>query len=89
MWNHDSWHMMPQNWSGGVVMGIFWLLVLVLLIVAIVYAVRMAGGREFAGGPSGEPPADRESPRETLDRRYAEGELSREEYERMKSDLEE
>ena len=29
------------------------------------------------------------SPREILDRRYAEGELSKEEYEQMKADLEE
>lgn len=69
-------------------MGIFWLLVLVILVVAIVYAVREVGGREFAGGPSAQPPADRESPREILDRRYAEGELSKEEYEQMKEDLE-
>ena len=70
-------------------MGIFWLLVLVILVVAIVYAVRQFGGREFAGGPSAAPPTDRESPREILDRRYAEGELSKEEYEQMKAELEE
>jgi putative membrane protein len=69
-------------------MGVFWLLVLVLLVVAIVYAVRAVGDREFSGGASGELSADRESPREILDRRYAEGELSKEEYKQMKEDLE-
>lgn len=88
MWNHE---MMPHNWGWGVGMGILWLFVLVMLVLAIVWAVRQFGGRELAGGPAGrgQPSGDGESPREILDRRYAEGELSRDEYDQMKEDLEE
>ena len=90
MWDQD-WHMMPHDWGwgGGIFMGVFWLLVIALIVFAIVYLVRQTGGRQFAGGPRGGPPPDRESPRDILDRRYAEGELSREEYEQMKKDLKE
>jgi len=36
---------------------------------------------------SGTTPSDQPSPREILDKRYARGEISREEYENIKSDL--
>lgn len=84
MWDH---HMMPHNWTWGTTMGLFWFFVVLLLVLAVVYAVREYGNRQFAGGPSGRPGIDHESPREVLDRRYAEGEISREEYEQMKDDL--
>ncbi len=86
MWNY---HDMMPHWGWSLLMGLFWLLILAGLIVGIMWLVREYGGREFAGGPAQGPPDRRESPREILDRRYAEGELSREEYEEMKRDLEE
>lgn len=87
MWNHHEW--MPHVWGGGVIMGLFWLLLFIVIILAVFWAVRESGEREFAGGPPGRRTEDRpwESPREILDRRYAEGELSREEYEEMKDEL--
>lgn len=87
MWNHHD--MMPFHWGWGLLMGIFWLLVIAGLIVGIMWLVREYSGREFAGGPERQPPGERESPREILDRRYAEGEITREEYEAMKRDLDE
>lgn len=83
--HHD---MMPHNWGWGGGMGILWLLFLVLLIFAVMWTVREFAGQEASGGSRAGPPADRESPREILDRRFAEGELTREEYEQKKQDLE-
>lgn len=87
MWNGNG----PGMWPWGFMMGFVWLVLFGLVIFFAVYAARQwsADRREAAGGPSGGPHREQpeESPREILDRRYAEGELSREEYERMKDDL--
>lgn len=63
----------------GVVMGVVW----VILIVGTVYLlVRAAGNhRYFPREPY------QEDPLEILKRRYARGEISRDEYEQMKKDL--
>lgn len=83
--------MMGGNWSGGygpgmmgwgiggflgpVVMGLFWILV----IMGIVYAVRY-----FTGPPRG---TQEESPLDIAKKRYAKGEISKEEFEKLKEDL--
>ncbi len=59
---------------GWILMVLFWLFV----IVGIVYLVQAGISR---GKPRGEDPLD------ILKRRYAKGEISREEFERMKDDL--
>lgn len=72
------WGMMP--W-GGMIMGFFWI---VLLVGLIYFILRAVGNRHsFQEGPH------RENPLEILKKRYARGEINREEYERMKKDLEE
>lgn len=89
MWN-GAW------WPGGLFMGLFWLVLFGLVVFLAVYAAQNWNRRQTAGGPptsrgtSGEREAsgERETPREVLDRRYAEGEISRDEYEQMKRDLE-
>lgn len=70
-------HMMsPWGW---IFMLIFW----VLVIVALVYGIRWLGGRNRAEGDgAGRAPLD------TLKERYARGEITREEFEQMKKDLE-
>ena len=65
-------------------MGLFLILVIALVIVAIVWAVRSGTGSSRAGPPV-EPHG--ESPEEALKRRYARGDISSEEYERTLSDL--
>lgn len=65
-------------------MGLFWILLIAVVIVAIVWAVRSNVGSSGAG-PSSEPRG--ESPEEALKRRYARGDISREEYEQTLSDL--
>lgn len=70
-------HMMTPLWW--ILMLLFW----VLVIAGLVYAVRwLAGqGRREGGGPG-------KTPLDILKERYARGEITREEFERMKKDLE-
>ena len=63
---------------GGGLMWIFWILVIVALIWLVVGATRGRGGDS---GPE-------ESALEILRRRYARGEIDREEFEQRKKDLE-
>ena len=58
------------------------MLLIALVIVAIVWAVRSNAGWSGAGPPS-DPRG--ESPEEALKRRYARGDISREEYEQTLS----
>ncbi len=79
------WH----SWNGGgsygwgigmFGMALFW----VVVIAAIVLAVRALGDRARYAGPPGPP---RETPLEILQRRYASGEIDRKEFEDKKRDL--
>lgn len=67
-----------------------WLLLLALLVILGVWAVRSfstSAGRT-GGIERREPPrTDRETPLEILQNRYARGEITREEYEQMRRDL--
>ena len=63
---------------GGMFMWIIFLIVIGLLIYFIVQAQKTKG----------QTPSQNESPLDILKRRYAKGEIAREEYERMKKDLE-
>lgn len=65
-------------------MGLFWILLIAVVIVAVVWAVRSNAGSSGAGPPS-EPRG--ESPEEALKRRYARGDINQEEYEQTLSDL--
>ena len=73
-------HMMwGGGWFGGGFMIIFWVLVLVAIFFGIKWAVQSGGAK----GPS-----HGENALEVLKRRYAAGEISREQYLDMKKDLE-
>lgn len=85
---------MMWNGAGGafmVVWIIFGLLLIVVLVVGIVWLVRRVSSDADRPGdhqrptPSGSAPG---SAREELDRRYARGEISREEYRTIRDDLE-
>lgn len=72
-----GWHMMDGRMSGWMVLGmIFWAVVLVGVVVLTVRAFRRPG----AGGGG-------ETALEILKKRYARGEISREEFEAMKKDI--
>ena len=67
-WHHDG-YMMGGHWG-------WWLLWLVIAAVVIWALVRAAGS---GGGPAGG--QSPENPEDALRRRYAQGEISREEFE--------
>ena len=76
------------GWGGTPWMMIFPLFFLVLMVVFMVFMMRGGmGGGPMCGG-SQKTPGSGETSREVLDRRYARGEITREEYQQMRKDLE-
>ena len=75
----DSWHMM----GGGVPFGG---LFIVLLVVAAVFAVVIVLGKR-SGKPDSPAESHQQSALELLKRRYAAGEIDREEFERIRDDI--
>lgn len=74
MWIHEGWGPFPWMWIFPVIF-----LIVLLLFLFRTGGLPMCGGRDIQDvGPSA---------REILDRRYARGEINREEYQRMKQDL--
>jgi putative membrane protein len=69
----------PWGWAMMAVIALFWIALLVGIVLLIVWAVRQIG-------PAGR---NAERPLDILARRYARGEITREEYERMKAELSE
>jgi putative membrane protein len=75
----DAWQWHHGLGGGGLLMGLFW----ILLILAVVgLAVALLRGRDRDTAP---PPA---TPKETLQARYARGEIDRDEYLEKLRDLE-
>lgn len=72
----DGHMMAPWGW---IFMLIFWALVIAVLI----YGVRWLTGRKRSEGNGGG-----QAPQEIIKERYARGEITREEFEQMKNDLE-
>ena len=72
MWPNGSWGFFP--WM--------WIFPLIFLIVFALFLSRI-GGRPMWGERK-----PHETAREILDRRYARGEVNRDEYQQMKKDLE-
>jgi putative membrane protein len=77
--DHHMWGWgMHGSWRGGVIM---WLLFIALIVVLVYFLLR----QQNVGGSG----TRSETALEILKKRYARGELSKEEYERMKKDLQE
>ena len=69
---------MNGGWGGAV----FQILFLVIIIIAVVWAIKyFSGQRQIGSTPSGD------SALEILKRRYANGEIDKEEFEQKKKDL--
>lgn len=75
MWSHGPWEWFP----------LMWIFPLIFLVVMLLFLFRGAGWPMCSGRRMRE---EYGSAREILDRRYARGEISQEEYQRMKKDLE-
>ncbi len=72
-WQWGAW-----SWSMMAMMVIFW----ALIVAAAIYAIRAWSGPPRGwGGPPGESAMD------ILERRYARGEITREQYQQMRDDL--
>jgi len=68
-----------------------WIFPLIFLVVLLVFLFRGGGGGPMCGGWGMRENGKREkeeSAKEILDRRYARGEISREEYQQMRKELE-
>ena len=76
MWNYGSYDGFP--WM--------WIFPLTFLIVMLIFVFRGGSGWPMCGGHRTH--GREESTREILERRFARGEISREEYQQMKKDLE-
>ena len=77
-----DWHPMWGMWGFG--MGIMMLLFWAAVIVGIIALVRWVWGQ---GKGESFPSLGKESPLDIAKRRYASGEISKEEFEQLKSDL--
>ena len=81
-----------MDWGGGMwgggnwIMFLFSIAFLVAVIVGIVFVVRALSG-SGTGGDHQVPARERETPEELVRRRYAAGEIDREEYEQKLRDL--
>lgn len=75
---HSFWHMMGP-WSGGVFM---WLLFLVVAVIVIYFLIRGLGP-----GGSGQTQTPQETPLDILKKRYARGEITKEQFDEMKKNL--
>lgn len=64
------------GWFG---MGLWWIVIVVLIVAAGAFAFRRAGDNR--------PSMPTESARDVLDKRYARGEIGRDEYEQKKREL--
>jgi putative membrane protein len=71
-----GWGMSPVGW---ILMGLFWILLVGLVIWA---AITLLPGARAAVGP-----AHRETPEEILARRFAQGEISVEQYRQARDEL--
>ncbi len=73
---------------GGSNMALWWIVSIVLfvgVVVAIVYALKGLGGT--APSSPADPGSPEDSPREIVNRRYARGEIDRQQYEQLMKDL--
>lgn len=81
--------MMSGGGSGGGTV-LWWVLVVVVVIavaVAIVFLVRALGGSQGAQRGQGTVTSGGESPRDVAKRRYASGDIDREQYDQLMKDL--
>jgi putative membrane protein len=72
-----GWGYGPHMWFGGIFMLIFWAVVIIGIVYLVRYLSRTSAGRQGPG----------ESALDILKKRYARGEIAKEEFDRIKQDL--
>ncbi len=70
------------GWGGMWIGWLFWLIILGVIIWAVITLVNRTSGENRSN-----PTANRETPLEILQKRYARGEITEEEYREMKNNL--
>jgi putative membrane protein len=70
----------PWGWAGMILYGIFWLGIAIGMVLLLIWLIRY-------GSRGTTTPAGQLAPQEILQRRYAHGEISRDEYETIKRDI--
>ncbi len=75
-----------MSWGGWLFMGLFWLLLLGVILY-LVLRLLPTGGSGTGGGRGVGRPAQQESPEEILDRRFARGEIDVEAYQVQRAAL--
>jgi putative membrane protein len=74
-----GWGYGPHMGFGGIFMGLFWVAVIIAIVYLVRYFVKTPAGYRGSG----------ETAMDILKKRYARGEITKEEFERMKQDLKE
>ena len=72
-----GWGYWPHMWFGGMFMLVFWIAVIIGVIFFVKYLTRNAADRQGSG----------ETSLDILKKRYARGEITKEEFDRIKQDL--
>ena len=72
------WYPDMMGWGGGIGMIIFWIVIIIIIALSVKFIVTQSSERTER----------KESPIEVIKRRYASGEIDKEEYEQKKKDLE-
>lgn len=78
-WEHMRWN----HWWGMGLMGLFWIAILVLLVLLVLWLVRAGSSSK---SPTTSSPGEG-SAEDILKRRYARGEIDKEEYERRLTEI--
>lgn len=72
------WYPDMMGWGGVIGMVIFWIVIIIIIVVLVKYIATQSSTRIERN----------ETPLEIIKRRYANGEIDKEEYEQKKKDLE-
>lgn len=92
--NYPCWGMGPWmmggawGWIGGIFMMFFWILVLVAVVLLIRWLLAAGGNRAVTPCGPQSPQGPVESALDILKKRYASGEITKEQFDLMRRDLE-
>lgn len=83
-----GWHHEWMNGLGGFMFPGFGFILVIVLVVVVIWLLAAGRSGGSAGGDARREQPPSETPLDILKRRYAKGEITKEEYDRIKRDLE-